>query len=127
MQKSVFVAVALIGVSYIVGQNPAGKRDYVGPESLGPYRIDHDVPVRNITQALGQSAKARNQKSCYRSQDGTSFLWFAMTAHSPKMVGQVLLSSFSNCVDGPVQPTSGLLLSWKTEKGLGLGARCDRF
>jgi hypothetical protein len=42
-----------------------------------------------------------------------------------KVAGDVVLSSFPNCVNRPIQVTAENLAVWKTERGIGLGATVD--
>ena len=46
-------------------------------------------------------------------------------AHEPGKAGDVLLSDFPNCMDRPQQVTSENLLTWKADKGVGIGSTED--
>lgn len=121
MWQTILLAVALLG------GGDAGKQVYTGPNALGPFRIDRDISMNSLFEKLGRPPKLARDTFCYQSKDGRAYL--ALTrmdaVYDDKIAGAVLLSDFRNCVDRPVQPTSEDLMSWKTEKGIGLGSSTE--
>jgi len=121
MRKLFLLIITLLASVNCLGLS-SQKQSYVGPNALGPYRIDKTVLVRDLLRRLGQAAQLGKNHVCYRSQDGTAFFWFEEMAHHSTRVGDVMLSSFPNCIDGPVYITPEAMQAWKTEKGIGLGS-----
>ena len=117
----ILVVVALLGRGHADGQS------YGGPNVLGPFRIDKDVSMSTLFERLGRPSKVANDVFCYKSKDDWAFLVVTRMAevYDAKVAGDVLLSSFCNCIDRPAQVTPNDLLAWKTEKGIGLGARVE--
>jgi hypothetical protein len=95
---------------------------YAGPKALGPYQIDKGFLNKTLFDILGKP-KITSGKGvfCYQSADGV-YLWVSEMAHESKFVGDILLSSFPNCVHSPVQVTSEIIREWKTKERIGLGS-----
>ena len=113
----------LLALTMLCG-TPAGKRPYAGPKSLGPFRIDKDVPMSSLFEKLGRPSRVAPDTFCYRSADGHAYLVLTrmVEVYDRKVAGDVELSDFRNCVDRPVQVTSDDLAAWKTDEGIGLGS-----
>jgi hypothetical protein len=105
----------------------AGGQNYVGPNDLGPFRIDKDVAVKVLFDRLGQPSSMTGDTFCYQSKEGNAFLAVTrMTeAYDPKVAGTVTLSKFPNCVRESVPVTLEDLAAWKTEGGIGLSSTAD--
>jgi hypothetical protein len=117
MWKLLLLAISLM----MPGQNTT--REYSGPLSLGPYRIDKQVQLGVLLKELGPPAKrsAPFDSYCYRSGDGRAFLRFE-THDSGRTVDALFLSDFGNCNHFAVQTTAADLHGWKTPQGIGLGS-----
>lgn len=114
--------VSLIGAAYAAGQ------EYAGPNALGPFRIDKDVSMRNLFERLGRpSSAATGDAFCYQSKDSEFFLILTRMAdaYDRKIVGDMTLSNFCNCVDQRITATPDDLAAWKTERGIGIGNTAD--
>jgi len=100
-----------------------GTQAYGGPKSLGPFRIDRDVSMDSLFDRLGGPPKLTADTYCYQSADRHAFLVLTrmVEVYDPRVAGDVVLSSFPNCVHRPVQVTAQDLANWKTEGGVGLG------
>jgi hypothetical protein len=108
----------LIGNLCGIGQDLG--RVYTGPNELGYFHIDHDTSVQHLFRVLGKPLMSSKEPACYKN--GIAYLWFERRAHSSTIVGDIMLSSFPNCMDSPVRTTSEVLQKWRTEKGIGLGS-----
>jgi hypothetical protein len=101
------------------------ERRYGGPHALGPFRIDRETPLQSLFAQLGEPATTKGNHFCYKSRDSKRFLWIDRMAHEPGHAGDVLLSDFPNCMDRPQRVTSEDLLTWKADKGVGIGSTED--
>ena len=110
----ILLAVILLGVSY------ADKQSYSGAKALGPFRIDRNTRLKSLFQRLGDPRDSANDPFCYRSSDGSASLVLSRMSDRTRAAGAVLLSSFRNCSDRPVQVTRAELKKWKTPEGIGL-------
>lgn len=121
--RTIYALVFLI----VVAGGFAESQNYVGPNALGPVRIDKDVSMGNLFERLGRPSSTAGDVFCYKSQDGKGFLTLTrmVAAYDSKVVGTATLSSFRNCVKETVQSTSDDLAAWKTEKGVGLSSTAD--
>ncbi len=113
----IFVVLALMGTGRAEAQS------YTGPKALGPFRIDKDVSMSALFERVGYPPQVGSDVFCYKAKDDRAFLVVTQMAQAfgAKVAGDVLLSSFCNCIDRPAQVTQVDLLAWKTEKGIGIG------
>ncbi len=120
-RKTVFLALTLLvgGVS--------GKQGYTGPRCLGPYCVDHDIPLRTLFKQLGPPAPRATQffPYCYQSQDEKKFLYIDEIGEEPGAAGAVFLSDFPNCMHTGKRVTTEDLSAWKTPEGVGIGSSED--
>lgn len=116
----------LLAVALFCGPR-GGTQAYAGPKSLGPFRIDRDVAMDSLFDRLGRPAKLTGDTYCYQSADRHAFLALTrmVEVYGARVAGDVVLSSFRNCLDRPVQATAEDLASWRTERGIGLGATVE--
>ena len=105
----------------------ASAQTYAGPKSLGPFRIDRDVSMNSLFEKLGHPSKVAGDTFCYQSRDGHAYLVLTrmVAVYDGKIAGDVQLSDFRSCLDKPIQVTSDVLATWKTEKGIGLGSSSE--
>lgn len=97
---------------------------YRGPEFLGPIRIDradHVISVQQVWRALGKPELRRSDSLCYRDPDSEFFLRLVRGADNPRLIREVMLSSFPNCLTRRVDQASHFS-KWTTEKGIGLAS-----
>jgi hypothetical protein len=117
----VLLAVLWVAAGYAEAQN------YAGPNALGPFRIDADVPMRSLFERLGRASSTTRDIFCYQSQNGKAFLVLTrmVAVYDAKVAGAVTLSSFRNCVNRSAETTTDDLTAWKTEKGIGVSSTAD--
>jgi hypothetical protein len=98
---------------------------YNGPQYLGLFHIDRITSLETLFNNLGHPTSIKSDCFCYQSPDKDTFLWINRMAHEPKQVGDVLLSSFPNCIGKSIQITSNNVINWKTDRGIGLGSTVE--
>jgi hypothetical protein len=103
------------------------QQTYAGAMTLGPFRIDRDVSMKNLFDRLGRPSSVAGDVFCYQSEDGKVFLVLTRMAEDSgsKTSGVATLSSFRNCTDRRPQTTPDELMMWKTDKGIGLGSTAE--
>lgn len=117
---------SLLAVIILVGAH-ASAQSYKGPLTLGPFRIDRDISMKSLFEDLGHPSKVAGDTFCYQQEGNRAYLVLTRMAevYDASVAGDVLLSNFPNCLDRPVQVTSDDLATWRTEKGIRLGATTE--
>jgi hypothetical protein len=102
----------------------ANTRKYSGPNCLGSFCIDHNVPARTLFKQLGSPVPRASLLSpyCYQSQDGKVFLYVETFDSEPDITAEVFLSDFPNCIHARKKPTPDNLGAWMTGEGVRLGS-----
>lgn len=113
----------LLALALSVG-TVANAQKYSGPNCLGPFCIDRNVPARNLFKQLGPPAPrpSRLFPYCYQSQDGKKFLYVETFDSEPDVTAEVFLSDFPNCIHARKKQTTEDLGAWTTREGIRLGS-----
>jgi hypothetical protein len=114
----------IILIALLVAPVHAEGQGYIGPNTLGPFRIDKDISLSILFDILGRPSSTARDVFCYQSNDSKTFLALTpmVPAYDLSIAGTVTLSGFRNCTKGSVQTTPLDLAGWKTEKRIGLGS-----
>lgn len=120
MIREIVVAVALLA------SGAARPQQYHGPKCIGSYCLDQEVPVGSILKRLGPTPRISPSASyCYRSPDGTLFLYVEGSGENPPTVDAVFISDFQNCFHARVLVSGDDLAKWATGEGIGIGTNVD--
>jgi hypothetical protein len=104
--------------------NVTSEQKYAGPNCLGPFCIDRNVPARSLFKQLGppESRASRISPYCFQSQDGKKFLYVETFESEPDVTAEVFLSDFPNCIHALKKQTTEDLGAWTTREGIRLGS-----
>ncbi len=94
-----------------------------GAIEIGPYSNARQNSLKTLLELLGRSPMIGSNHFCFASVTGNGFVWFDRMAHGNQLIGDILLSDFSNCIDQKTNITKERLEDWKTERVIGLGSK----
>jgi hypothetical protein len=105
--------------AYSGERSPYGR--YSGPRSLGPYSLDHEMPLKSLLAALGTRPSGKGTY-CFADKDHGLYLYVHPKDDRSGQVANVLLSSFPNCQKLPILPATIDPKVWRTSEGIGIGS-----